>query len=68
MISFDAITGFGAVDGVVAAPIRLLEEAGGQRFNWNAFVILDLEANRVDLLGFGFTRLSDFALVRSPEP
>ena len=55
-------------DGVLAAPIRLLEEAGDQRFTWSALVILDLEANQVDLLGFGFARLSDFSLVRSFEP
>jgi hypothetical protein len=65
-ISFDTIAGFAAIDRVLAASIRLLEEAGGQRFFWNALVIVDLEANRADLLELGFSRLSDFSLVRSP--
>lgn len=68
VISFDTIDGFAAIDRVLAVPIKLLEEAGGQRFRWSALVILDLEANRVDLLQLGFSRLSDFSLVRSPAP
>lgn len=68
VISFDQVQGFAAVDGVLVAPIRLLEEAADGRFTWSALVVLDSESNQVDLLGFVFARLAGFGMVRSPQP
>ncbi|MEM7436784.1 MAG: hypothetical protein AAF436_16640, partial [Myxococcota bacterium] len=67
VISFAVIHGFDVVDGVLAVPLRLLEEAGSQRFVWDALVMLDPEANTVDLFNFG-RLLQAFGMVRSPEP
>ncbi|MEM9727938.1 MAG: hypothetical protein AAF997_05085 [Myxococcota bacterium] len=65
VISFQRIHGFAVVDGVLAVPLRLLEEAGSQRFVWDTLVMLDPQANSVDLFSFG--RLLDgFGMVRSP--
>lgn len=64
VISFEVIYGFAVVDGVLAVPLRLFEEAGSQRFFWDTLVMLDPASNAVDLFSFG-RLLEAFGMVRS---